>query len=957
MNKFKLSSLLFFGILFSMSMVSAAYNLNCIPVNDQCVYDDNGNIITYASVGATPPTGSNPDDCVNEFGDYAIQNGKSPPGSSAVPAGTWMGFPGIVYTSSIKDYTKDWVFINGPNEGQEVPNARLTDKGIALWDSAQNAWVKVGEPTSTYNYDAKEKDKLRYNINYVLKFTCSNHPPYKVMHAVGIDPSYSLSNANLISVPDPNDPSLTVSVSEHFPNGKYVFQNTLQGSLGPITISPSYIARVGRHATPVNIVDFSTAVVFEAGWYDLDFPNGEQGYLGDQIFPLVSNSFCIENDKEGGYAGNWFIGQEVILRNGDHKILSESDLSPNGDYSPYQVFGSVCTDKGVPLSLTSSTSPPTPTTLPLIYPQPPILSLTIINNFFNWIYPSTTTPIPPPVTPITLDPSTGQPQAVCGNGISELPNEQCDNGDATHGAGNGQCINGVLCSATCQASGCGGQVLVCNNNGVAEGVESCDVNDFKGLTCPKLDSSFSGGNLACTNQCNINTAGCTKKPPVEVCYGDLNCALKSFCGPLEREVLQMDAPSNALMSIANTNPSNVLKVCCTLPVAPSGGSGSGTVACGNGIRESTEQCDGLDLNGKNCLNYKAGSTFDSGTLRCNPLGGDSGGAACTFDASLCTTRRPPVAVWTNTKGEKIDSAHLGDVVLMKVNGFDVPSGSPNAEFRVYKKGKDILTTSTLLYTDRKPVNTNRIATTSSTNDDGSPRTLKNIVGLAANLNDILYFETRYTSNPPTPNIKTTGGVIDGSPEGPIRSNDLLILDTKCPPGGCIEVASCYNAIENFDLNNPTEVFNAEVFCKGAYRKSQPQDADLSCTDTKAYYCEWTAGVGGKPPTCSNKVVDINGAGETVGECVYKTTNTGICKDGRQVIDITIIRKSSSGVGGSGSGIICDKCVAKSTLGVPCGRSVLLLPFFGAWQFIITILIIIAIYYLITRKKIGKKRKK
>lgn len=51
--------------------------------------------------------------------------------------------------------------------------------------------------------------------------------------------------------------------------------------------------------------------------------------------------------------------------------------------------------------------------------------------------------------------------------------------------------------------------------------------------------------------------------------------------------------------------------------------------CGNGAREGTEECDGLDLVGQTCVS----KGFDSGTLACS--------SACLFDTSACVTGPPP----------------------------------------------------------------------------------------------------------------------------------------------------------------------------------------------------------------------------------------------------------------------------------------------------------------------------
>lgn len=51
--------------------------------------------------------------------------------------------------------------------------------------------------------------------------------------------------------------------------------------------------------------------------------------------------------------------------------------------------------------------------------------------------------------------------------------------------------------------------------------------------------------------------------------------------------------------------------------------------CGNGVKETGEECDGSDLGGATC----SSQGFSGGTLTCN--------ANCTFNTSQCTTASPP----------------------------------------------------------------------------------------------------------------------------------------------------------------------------------------------------------------------------------------------------------------------------------------------------------------------------
>ena len=111
----------------------------------------------------------------------------------------------------------------------------------------------------------------------------------------------------------------------------------------------------------------------------------------------------------------------------------------------------------------------------------------------------------------------GQP--TCGNGILEL-DEECDDGNTDSGDGcSERCkwefvIGDGYCDAakgeTCKYS----HFDCCPNcgNGVLDPGEQCDSEDFGGETCEGL--CYDGGELRCTDWCEISTAMCTGTGPV-----------------------------------------------------------------------------------------------------------------------------------------------------------------------------------------------------------------------------------------------------------------------------------------------------------------------------------------------------------------------------------------------------------------------------------------------------------
>jgi hypothetical protein len=133
----------------------------------------------------------------------------------------------------------------------------------------------------------------------------------------------------------------------------------------------------------------------------------------------------------------------------------------------------------------------------------------------------------------------------CPNGQKDA-NEQCDGADL----GGKSCTSlgwsgGSLgCSPACMfdTSSCtSDEPIMCPDN-KKEGNEQCDGNDFGGASCTSL--GYSGGSLACTASCKLDTSGCMndvpapcpngKKDPGEQCdgadFGGASCVSQGFSG-------------------------------------------------------------------------------------------------------------------------------------------------------------------------------------------------------------------------------------------------------------------------------------------------------------------------------------------------------------------------------------------------------------------------------------------
>lgn len=94
----------------------------------------------------------------------------------------------------------------------------------------------------------------------------------------------------------------------------------------------------------------------------------------------------------------------------------------------------------------------------------------------------------------------------------------------------------------------------------------------------------------------------------------------------------------------------------TLILGCSSGRIGGQSACGNGVREGCEQCDGVDLGVSTC----AALGYAGGTLACLP--------SCLFDESDCRTS-PACGDNTLDPGEQCDGAQLGATTCRSL-GFD-----------------------------------------------------------------------------------------------------------------------------------------------------------------------------------------------------------------------------------------------------------------------------------------------
>ncbi len=174
------------------------------------------------------------------------------------------------------------------------------------------------------------------------------------------------------------------------------------------------------------------------------------------------------------------------------------------------------------------------------------------------------------------------------------------NGTGTAGGGSGSSATAAATStATAGSASAGGSTTgtaECGD-GVRQSPEECDGADLGGVTC--LGQGFSGGSVACRDDCTLDFGGCTGSgcgdgviDPGEACDDqDLGGA---SCGDVGKQAGQ---PT------------------CTLTCQIDYG---GCYTCGDDVAEGPEVCDGDDVGGKTCDSFAQEGYHGPEPVACMP---------------------------------------------------------------------------------------------------------------------------------------------------------------------------------------------------------------------------------------------------------------------------------------------------------------------------------------------------
>ena len=208
----------------------------------------------------------------------------------------------------------------------------------------------------------------------------------------------------------------------------------------------------------------------------------------------------------------------------------------------------------------------------------------------------------------------------CGNGRLD-DGEDCDGSNL-----NGKSCADVLgvgvtgdlsCSAVCMfdTSNCRPVIIdTCNNDGTKNGEEECDGDDFGGKTCVDYQGAGATGDLSCKG-CVIDPSACKAAVSDDCGNGNIDAGEECDGSNLNGKSCADYKGAGATGSLSCADNCTIISADCKAAVVDN---------CGNGAIDAGEECDGSDFGDKTCVDYKGANA--TGTLSCN---------GCVINSSAC----------------------------------------------------------------------------------------------------------------------------------------------------------------------------------------------------------------------------------------------------------------------------------------------------------------------------------
>ena len=249
---------------------------------------------------------------------------------------------------------------------------------------------------------------------------------------------------------------------------------------------------------------------------------------------------------------------------------------------------------------------------------------------------------------------------VCGNSSIE-PGEDCDlaNLGGQDCTDRGFSAGTLACDGSCNWDVSGCFDYVCGNNSIEPG-EDCDNSNLGGQNCTTVPGGFTGGTLACNaGSCDWNVSGCWTCGDGDINTGEqcddtnvggqdctslglgtgsvtcnANCTFNtSLCSAppvcqngAQEPGEQCDGADMGVQPNCTDHGFDGGSLVCTTSCTYDTSGCTNDPVCQNGLREGSEECDQLDLNGFDCTTIPG--DFTGGSLGCT--------SSCTFDSSSCT---------------------------------------------------------------------------------------------------------------------------------------------------------------------------------------------------------------------------------------------------------------------------------------------------------------------------------